>query len=64
VFAGIDLSGGVLKPDTHALERAYGKEANAAAIAMGTAHVTTPQPAMTFLRSLKNNETRATTGQK
>jgi lipid-binding SYLF domain-containing protein len=64
VFAGIDLSGGVLKPDRDALERAYGKEANARDIAMGSAHVTTPQPAMAFLRTLKNNETRATTGHK
>src|SRR5438045_494387 len=41
VFAGIDLSGGVLKPDPHAIERAYGKEANARDIAMGTDHVVT-----------------------
>jgi len=64
VFAGIDLSGGTLKSDNNALERAYGKEANARDIVMGTAHVTTPQPAMAFLHSLKNTEARATTGQK
>ncbi|HEY7172095.1 MAG TPA: lipid-binding SYLF domain-containing protein [Vicinamibacterales bacterium] len=64
VFAGVDLSGGVLKPDNNAIERAYGKNANARDIAMGTAHVATPQPATAFLRSLKNSETRATTGQK
>jgi SH3 domain-containing YSC84-like protein 1 len=64
VFAGVDLSGGVLKPDPHAIERAYGKEANARDIVMGTAHVTTPEAAMAFLHTLKNNETRATTGHK
>jgi len=64
VFAGIDLSGGVLKPDTDALARAYGKNANARDIAMGTSHVVTPQQAKTFLNALKNNEARATTGQK
>jgi lipid-binding SYLF domain-containing protein len=64
VFAGVDLSGGVLKPDNDAIERAYGKDAKARDIAMGTAHVTTPQPASAFLRTLKNNETRATTGHK
>jgi lipid-binding SYLF domain-containing protein len=64
VFAGVDLSGGALKPDNNALERAYGKQATARDVVMGTAHVVTPQPAMTFLHALKNNEARATTGQK
>ena len=63
-FAGIDLSGGALKPDKNALEHAYGKDANAHDIVMGTSHVATPQPAMTFLHALKNNEARATTGKK
>jgi lipid-binding SYLF domain-containing protein len=64
VFAGVDLSGGALKPDNNAIERAYGKNVSARDIAMGTAHVVAPQPASAFLRSLKNNEARATTGQK
>src|SRR5262245_35152910 len=64
VFAGVDLSGGVLKPDKDALERAYGKQVTAREIVMGTANVVTPQPAMAFLHALKGNETRATTGHK
>src|SRR5262245_40126115 len=63
VFAGIDLSGGALKPDENAIERGYGKNVSARDIVMGTSNVATPQPAMAFVRSLKN-DTRATTGQK
>jgi lipid-binding SYLF domain-containing protein len=63
VFAGVDLSGGVLKPDTNAIERGYGKNVSASDIVMGTSKIAAPQPAMAFLRSLKN-DTRATTGQK
>jgi len=64
VFAGVDLSGGVLKPDKDALERAYGKNVSARDIVNGTANVVTPQPAMAFVHALKGTETRATTGHK
>ncbi len=63
VFAGIDLSGGSLHPDKEADARAYGKEVNAHDVVMGTARVTMPQPAVTFVNGLKK-DTRATTGQK
>jgi len=62
VFAGIDLSGGVLKPDKEADARAYGQNANAREIVTGnkTVHLAAAEP---FLRSLRT-ETRATTGKK
>jgi lipid-binding SYLF domain-containing protein len=62
-FAGIDVSGGTLHPDKDADARAYGKDANARDIVMGTAHVTMPQPAVAFVDTLKK-DTRATTGKK
>src|SRR3954463_7657764 len=63
VFAGIDLSGGVLRPDKNADANAYGHEVNARDVVMGNAHVAMPQQASAFVQALKN-DTRATTGQK
>ena len=63
VFAGIDLSGGVLRPDKNADANAYGHEVSAHDIVMGNAHVVMPQQASAFVQALRN-DTRATTGQK
>ena len=61
VFAGIDLSGGMLHPDKEADARAYGSGVNARDVAMGTAHVTAPVAADPFLRALRR-EVRGTSG--
>jgi lipid-binding SYLF domain-containing protein len=61
VFAGIDLSGGVLRPDKDAVARVYGAGVTARDVVMGTRHVTPLEPAAAFLRALKQ-ETRAGTG--
>jgi lipid-binding SYLF domain-containing protein len=52
LFAGINLSGGVLKPDKDAQQRAYGPNVSANAVAMGTEHVSLDQagPFLTALR--------------
>jgi SH3 domain-containing YSC84-like protein 1 len=63
VFAGIDLSGGVLRPDKEALARGYGPNATARDIAMGTQKVASLEQASPFLRALRQ-DVRATTGRK
>jgi lipid-binding SYLF domain-containing protein len=63
VFAGIDLSGGVLKPDNEANARAYGESVTARNVVLGPSHVAPPAEAAPFLRALRQ-ETRATTGRK
>lgn len=63
VFAGIDLSGGVLHPDKEALARAYGPNVSARDVVTGTAHVAKLEPATPFLRAL-GQEAKATTGKK
>ena len=63
LFAGINLSGGVLHPDKEAMERAYGKSITARQVATGTAKVTTLAQARPFLQGLER-EVRATTGVK
>jgi lipid-binding SYLF domain-containing protein len=63
VFAGIDLSGGVLRPDKDADARAYGDGITAKQVIDGTGHVTSPAAAHAFLDSLKR-DVRATTGRK
>ena len=63
VFAGIDLSGGVLKPDKEATARAYGESVNARDVVMASAHVQAPAEAAPFLHALRQ-EARATTGRK
>jgi lipid-binding SYLF domain-containing protein len=54
LFAGINLSGGVLKPDKDADARAYGPAVTASDIALGTKQVTL-EPAMPFLTALRQN---------
>jgi lipid-binding SYLF domain-containing protein len=61
VFAGIDLSGGVLKPDDDANADVYAPNRSPRDIVMGTAPV--PTAAQDFVRSL-SQEARATTGKK
>lgn len=53
LFAGVNLSGGTLKPDKEADARAYGSNVSASDIAMGTRPATL-QPAAPFLRALKS----------
>jgi SH3 domain-containing YSC84-like protein 1 len=52
LFAGVDLSGGTLKPDESANERAYGPTANARDIALGTEAAKVPVEAQAFMNSL------------
>jgi lipid-binding SYLF domain-containing protein len=62
LFAGIDLSGGVLSPDEKADERAYGNAVTAREIVDGT-KVTTPMAARGFVASL-GREAQATSGRR
>src|SRR5689334_10992554 len=62
-FAGIDLSGGVLRPDKEADARAYGTQISARDIITDAKRVTAPEAASPFLRALRQ-DVRATTGRK
>ncbi len=53
VFAGIDLSGGILRPDKEADARAYGANAKAADIIRGSNHMNAPAEAAPFTAALK-----------
>jgi SH3 domain-containing YSC84-like protein 1 len=53
VFAGIDLSGGVLRPDKEADARAYGANAKVADIIRGVNHTNAPAEAASFTAALK-----------
>jgi lipid-binding SYLF domain-containing protein len=61
VFAGIDLSGGVLRPDKNADANAYGPGVSARDVVMGTTKVASLAQATPFLNALRN-ETAATSG--
>jgi SH3 domain-containing YSC84-like protein 1 len=64
VFAGIDLSGGVLKPDKDGDARVYGESVTARDVVLGGArHVEAPVQAAAFLQALRR-EVRATSGRK
>lgn len=63
LFAGIDLSGGVLRPDKEADARAYGPNVSAHDVVLGTTRVAALEAATPFLRALRQN-VRATTGRK
>ena len=52
VFAGINLSGGVVRPDKDANARAYGHPVNSRAIADGRAKVSAPPAASPLLAAL------------
>jgi lipid-binding SYLF domain-containing protein len=61
LFAGIDVSGGVLRPDKDANEHAYGTGKTAKAVVSSGA--TTPAQMQPFVTSL-GSAARATTGQR
>jgi lipid-binding SYLF domain-containing protein len=61
VFAGIDVSGGALRPDGKAIARAYGNGITAREIVMGTHDVTVPPQAADFMKALRTG-VRGTTG--
>lgn len=63
LFAGIDLSGGSLNPDTSKNERAYGPNASARDIALGTAPVRMSTEAQAFTKAL-GRDTVGTSGVK
>jgi len=63
LFAGIDLSGGSLNPDTSRNERAYGTNASARDIALGTTRVKEPREMQAFTNAL-GRDVRATSGKK
>ena len=63
LFAGINLSGGSLNPDTSKNERAYGPNASAREIALGTTPVKMSADAQAFINTL-GRETRGTSGVK
>lgn len=63
LFAGVDVSGGVLHPDKEAIARGYGPNVTARDLVEGTAQINMPTAARSFVTSLER-EVRATTGRK
>jgi lipid-binding SYLF domain-containing protein len=63
LFAGIDLSGGTLRPDDNANARTYGANASARAIALGTRPAPIIAEARAFMDAL-GRDVRATSGVK
>jgi lipid-binding SYLF domain-containing protein len=63
LFAGVDISGGVLKPDKEADARAYGENVTPRNVLEGTGHIVVPTAAKTFITGLER-EVSATTGRK
>ena len=61
IFAGIDLSGGSLRPDKEANARAYGANVTARDVALGTAQVKMTPEARAFVDAL-GRDTRGTSG--
>jgi lipid-binding SYLF domain-containing protein len=61
LFAGIDLSGGALRPDEKRMERAYGAGVKPADVVKGTSSIKVPAEAQAFVAALDRN-VRATTG--
>jgi lipid-binding SYLF domain-containing protein len=55
VFAGIDVSGGMLSPDKNADERVYGSGVSARDVITGSARITAPSEAKTFLKELQHD---------
>ena len=52
LFAGIDVSGGVLRPDRDANTRFYGRGLSERAVLLGTEHVVAPDAAMPLMSAL------------
>jgi SH3 domain-containing YSC84-like protein 1 len=63
LFAGIDLSGGVLQPDTEADARAYGPDVTARNIVDGGQKIAVPAAARSFVGAL-SRDVAATSGRK
>jgi SH3 domain-containing YSC84-like protein 1 len=63
LFAGIDISGGVLRPDNDADARAYGPNLKAREIVESTGHIRMPPSARSFVTSL-SRKVPATSGVK
>jgi lipid-binding SYLF domain-containing protein len=63
LFAGVDLSGGSLNPDTSKNERAYGRNVSPQDIALGVTPVKVSPEAQAFTNALER-ETRGTSGVK
>ena len=63
LFAGIDLSGGSLRPDKDANARAYGAGVTARDVALGNARVTMTPEGKAFVEAL-GRDVRGTTGVK
>jgi len=63
LFAGIDLSGGVLHADKEADERAYGAGTHARDVVEGKSGIKTVAEASPFIRALER-DVRSTSGQK
>jgi SH3 domain-containing YSC84-like protein 1 len=57
LFAGINLSGGVLRPDKEADERAYGPSVTARQVVTATERVFAPTEAAPFMQALGRNVT-------
>jgi lipid-binding SYLF domain-containing protein len=55
LFAGVDLSGGVLRPDMQADVRAYGTNVTPRDIVSDTRRVAAPAAAQSFVRALSHN---------
>ena len=55
LFAGIDLSGGVLRPDKDANMRAYGSNVTARDVVISTRRILAPAAAMPFLSALRRD---------
>jgi lipid-binding SYLF domain-containing protein len=64
LFAGIDLAGGTLKPDSDANTRVYGSAVTARQIAVGGRPVPVTTEARAFTDALGTNNVRATSGKK
>lgn len=62
-FAGIDLSGGVLRPDKEADARAYGTGVSAREVVTGATRVAAPEAASPFLHAL-GRDLHSSTGRK
>jgi lipid-binding SYLF domain-containing protein len=63
LFAGIDVSGGVLRPDKEADARAYGKDITAREVVTGAKHVPMLADARPFVQALRRDVV-ATSGHK
>jgi lipid-binding SYLF domain-containing protein len=63
LFAGIDLSGGTLRPDTETDAQAYGSGVTAREIVDGTRKVVVPPAAQSFVRALQR-DVKATSGRR